>query len=341
MSNERGSRERGLTRREFLRTTAARAAGTAAMLTSGGAFLAGPSVPLPAPTMSGPRRRRYAIVGTGGRHYMYHDAILGRFAGTSELVGLCDTNAGRVRLSQDRARAKTGRTVPGYAAGDFDRMIAETKPDAVIVTTVDAFHHEYICRAMELGCDAITEKPMTNEAERCRRVLETLRTTGRRLRVTFNYRYSPPRTQVKDLLMSGVIGDILSVDFHWMLNTSHGADYFRRWHSQKRFSNGLMVHKATHHFDLINWWLSAVPVSVYATGKREFYTPQTARRFGLQGPHERCLTCPEKSACGFTLDLAANAGLCAAALQEWRGISSRPRSRAFRSRHHNPVPWRE
>jgi hypothetical protein len=109
--------------------------------------------------------------------------------------------------------------------------------------------------------------------------------------------------------MAGTIGDVLSVDFHWMLNTQHGTDYFRRWHSQKKFSNGLMCHKATHHFDLVNWWLSAIPVSVFATGKREFYTPEMARKLGLQGPHERCLTCPEKAACSFEMNLAGNAGL--------------------------------
>jgi hypothetical protein len=109
--------------------------------------------------------------------------------------------------------------------------------------------------------------------------------------------------------MGGVVGDILSVDFHWMLNTLHGTDYFRRWHAYKRMSGGLMVHKATHHFDLVNWWLSAVPVYVHATGKREFYTPAMAKRLGLSGPHERCRTCPEKAGCGFELDIAANAEL--------------------------------
>jgi hypothetical protein len=99
---------------------------------------------------------------------------------------------------------------------------------------------------MELGCDAISEKPMTNHEDKCRRILETIRKTGRKLRVTFNYRYSPPRTQVKDLLMSGIIGDVLSVDFHWMLNTHYGPDYFRRWHSEKRYSQGLQIHKATY-----------------------------------------------------------------------------------------------
>jgi predicted dehydrogenase len=185
-------------------------------------------------------------------------------------------------------------------------MIAETKPDVVIVTTKDATHNQYIVRAMELGCDVVTEKPMTTDENKCREIIEAQQRTGRHCRVTFNYRYSPHRTQVKDLLMSGVIGDILSVDFHWLLDTSHGADYFRRWHSHKENSGGLMVHKATHHFDLVNWWLSAVPVSVMAKGKRDFYTPKMAARFGLSGPHERCHTCPEKDKCTFFLDLAAD-----------------------------------
>jgi predicted dehydrogenase len=162
---------------------------------------------------------------------------------------------------------------------------------------------------MELGCDVITEKPLTIDETKCQRIIDTQRRTGQKCTVTFNYRYSPPRTQVKDLLMSSEIGDLLSVDFHWLLNTHHGADYFRRWHSQKKYSGGLMVHKATHHFDLVNWWLSAIPVSVFATGKREFYTPLTAKRLGLDGYHQRCHTCPEKEKCAFELSLAKNPGL--------------------------------
>jgi predicted dehydrogenase len=150
---------------------------------------------------------------------------------------------------------------------------------------------------------------MTNTAGRCQEILDAIAKTGRKCRVTFNYRYSPPRTQVKDLLMGGIVGDVLSVDFHWLLNTHHGADYFRRWHRQKKFSQGLMLHKATHHFDLANWWLGAVPTEVFATGKRDFYTPTMAKRMGLSGAHDRCLTCPEKEKCGFYLDLASNKAL--------------------------------
>ena len=83
--------------------------------------------------------------------------------------------------------------VPTYSSDDFDRMVEETEPDVVIVTTVDAFHHEYVVRAMELGCDAITEKPMTIDVEKCNLIIDTAKRTGRELRVAFNYRWPPAR----------------------------------------------------------------------------------------------------------------------------------------------------
>jgi predicted dehydrogenase len=289
-------------RRTFVKTLAAAGLGGTRLPSAAAAGTA------PGPVAE-PKRRRFAIVGCGVRHFMYHGAILGAYKDHAELVGLCDINPGRVQLSRRRAAERAGVDVPGYLAADFDRMVRETRPDVVVVTTVDAAHDDYIVRALDLGCDVITEKPMTTTAEKCQRVLDAKARTGRNVRVTFNYRYSPPRTQVKDLLMAGEIGDILSVDFHWLLDTMHGADYFRRWHSRKENSGGLMVHKATHHFDLVNWWLGAAPVAVTAVGKREFYTPAMARRMGLTSHHERCRACPERSACAFAFDLAGRPGL--------------------------------
>ncbi len=269
----------------------------------------GSSLAHSAEASSATRRKRYVIVGVGSRHQMYQDAIEKTYPQHAELVGVCDTNPGRLEVARARSTANGATPPPAYLAADFDQMLADTKPDAVIVTTIDATHDGYIKRAMNAGFDVITEKPMTTTAEKCQGILDTVKSTGRRLRVTFNYRYSPPRTQVKDILMSGEIGEVRSVDFHWMLNTHHGADYFRRWHGEKKNSGGLMIHKASHHFDLVNWWLGAIPVSVYATGKREFYTPEMAKRFGLQSHHERCHTCPEQDKCGFFFSLADNPGL--------------------------------
>jgi predicted dehydrogenase len=238
------------------------------------------------------RRRKFVIVGMGSRSRMYLTAITKTFAEGNELVGICDTNPGRLDLA---AKFVAPASKPKkYAAADFDKMMSSLKPDCVIVTTPDASHDEYIVRALDAGADCITEKPLTTTPEKAQRILDACKRNNRHVRVLFNYRYSPPRTQIKDLLMSNAIGDVLSVDFHWLLNTQHGADYFRRWHSQKNISGGLMVHKATHHFDLVNWWLGSDPEIVMAYGKKEFYTPKMAKRMGLTSHHERCRTCPEK-----------------------------------------------
>jgi len=239
---------------------------------------------------------------------MYRNAIISDFKATAELTALCDCNEGRLRLSQAKAK-QLGAEIKGYSAADFRKMIREQKPDCVIVTSKDNTHEKYICVAMEMGCDVITEKPMTIDEKKCRHILDTQKRTGQQCKVAFNYRYSPPRTQIKDLLMSGVIGEVLSVDFHWMLDIHHGADYFRRWHRNKKNSGGLMVHKATHHFDLLNWWLGTVPRRVFASGQRSFYVPNTAKRYGLTKRGERCRDCRSVAKCGFCLKLKDNENL--------------------------------
>lgn len=240
---------------------------------------------------------------------MFRNAILGKQSQAAELVGLCDINELRLALSRAEVSEIEDAEVAIYSAERFDEMLRETRPDCLIVTVPDCHHDEYVRRAMAAGIDVITEKPMTTTAEKCQAIFDAQKKTGRNLGVTFNYRYSPPRTQVKDLLMSGVIGEILTVEFHWLLNTRHGADYFRRWHRNKENSGGLLVHKATHHFDLVNWWLSDVPTSVYAEGDRQFYVPETAERLGLTERTERCHTCPHGESCDFALRLQDNTHL--------------------------------
>jgi len=225
-------------------------------------------------------QKRYALVGTGSRAEMYIRAITQGYPESAELVALCDLSQTRMDWYNQQLKAELGLSPrPTYLAGDFDRMIRENKPDVVIVTTIDRTHHEYITRAMELGCDVISEKPMTTDAEKLRLIFDTIDRTGRSLRVAFNYRYSPSYTALRDQIMKGAIGQPLLVDFSWMLDTSHGADYFRRWHRQKHNSGGLLVHKATHHFDLVNWWIHSYPHSVFALGKLAFYGRENAEAF--------------------------------------------------------------
>src|SRR5690606_34363223 len=128
-------------------------------------------------------------------------------------------------------------------------------------------------------------------------ILDAERKSGKRVTVTFNYRYSPHRAKIKELLLAERVGTITSVDFHWYLDVYHGADYFRRWHRLREKGGPLLVHKASHHFDLLNWWLDAEPEVVYAQGALEFY--------GKNGPfrHTNCRGCPHRDRCDFYWDI--------------------------------------
>ncbi len=224
---------------------------------------------------------RYALVGTGSRAGMYVDAITGDYKDVGALVALCDLSQTRMDWYNSQLAEHRGLPpCPTYAAARFDEMIAETRPDRVIVCTMDATHHTYIIRAMELGCDVICEKPLTIDLDKLKAIYAAIERTGKSLRVTFNYRYAPAYTRFRELIQQGAVGRPLAVDFSWMLDTSHGADYFRRWHREKQNSGGLLVHKATHHFDLVNWWIDSYPEQVFAMGDLLFYGRDNAAARG-------------------------------------------------------------
>jgi predicted dehydrogenase len=258
---------------------------------------------------------KIAIVGCGSRHQMFRDAVTEDYADRHEIVALCDSNPHRLSEAAKLVSKPGTNGVATYLAGDFDRLITEQRPDTVVVATPDFLHADYIVRAFEAGCDVICEKPLTIDLSRLKMIVDAQARTGRQVKVTFNYRYSPARTQIKELISSGAIGTVTAVDFRWHLDRVHGADYFRRWHRQKENSGGLLVHKSTHHFDLLNWWLGTVPTEVLASGRRVFYRPETAVEMGLQNRGPRCAICPVAEACPVRLDLAADEKLRALYLE--------------------------
>lgn len=150
---------------------------------------------------------------------------------------------------------------------------------------------------------------MTTDADRARRILDARRRTGREVRVAFNYRYNPVHSAVREILASGGIGEVGSVHFEWLLDLRHGADYFRRWHREKANSGGLMVHKSTHHFDLVNWWLGTRPETVYAQGGLFFYGDTAGGRRGLARPYTRAHGSPAARDDPFAVHLADSPAL--------------------------------
>jgi len=285
---ENNSNKNKFSRREFLATTGTIAAG---------ALLANP-LQAAFSKASAEKKLRLALVGTGIRGITYFGKyIVENYSDVCQFVALCDKNPGRLIFAQEHMGIKC----PTFT--NFDEMLEKVPIDLVFVTTVDATHDEFIVKALARNIDVATEKPMTTDELKCQRIIDAARRSDARLIMCFNYRYGQIFTKIKQSLLTQEIGDLTSVDFNWYLNTYHGASYFRRWHGQRKHSGSLLLHKAAHHFDLLNWWVGSDPVEVHALGGLEFYGKNNSFR------GERCMTCPHKEKCAFFWDITKD-NLC-------------------------------
>lgn len=259
---------------------------SAAATSDTGTAAADTAAALAAPGKDG--KARIALIGTGGRSEMYVRAIFGKHADTAELVAFSDVNPGRVEFYQKLVQ-ELGAPGPvaSFDPAELTSFVQANAIDRIIVTTPDYTHADYIVEGLRAGADVVVEKPLTIDAESCRRIVQAVHATGRNVVVTFNYRYSPRNSALKEIIQSGVIGKVTSIDFSWVLDTVHGADYFRRWHREKKNSGGLLIHKASHHFDLVNWWIDDVPERVFASGGLKFYGDRNAAERGLGPRPER------------------------------------------------------
>jgi predicted dehydrogenase len=240
-------------------------------------------------------KRRYVIVGVGNRGTtMWGRSLVAGWGDLVEMVGIADSNGARA----EAARAFIGTDAPIYPT--LGAALDAQRPDLVIVCTPDATHDDIVVEALEAGADVICEKPMATTREKIMRIRDAEARSGCRVDVSFNYRFAPTAARMKELIEEGAIGDVTSVDFHWYLDNIHGADYFRRWHAYTALSGSLFVHKATHHFDLLNWYLDSDPVEVKAFGELVHY--------GRNGPFRspRCKGCPHAGECPYYFDLDAD-----------------------------------
>lgn len=261
-------------------------------ITSISMLAASSAMPIHAFDFGKDEKLKVVLVGTGIRGTgFWGKRLVTEYSDILEFVGLCDLNPGRLKF----AKEYIGVSCDTFS--NFEEMVKSTKPDLVIVTTKDATHHEFIIKGLEMGCDVLTEKPLTTDETKCQAILDAEKKSDKKLIVGFNYRWSPYATKIKELLQSKSIGKLTSVDFHWYLNTYHGASYFRRWHGQMESGGSLWVHKATHHFDLLNWWINSDPEEVFAYGDLEHY--------GNNGPFRgsNCRSCDHKANCDYYWDI--------------------------------------
>lgn len=164
---------------------------------------------------------------------------------------------------------------------DYRDLLKDPEIDAVFIATPDFLHEEMAVAALEAGKAVYLEKPMAITIEGCDRVLETAMRTGSKLFIGHNMRHFPFVLKMKEVIDSGMIGE---VQCGWCRHfIGYGGDaYFRDWHSEQRYSNGLLLQKGAHDIDVMHWLMGGYTKSVVGMGMLSVYN-----RCGRRSPETK------------------------------------------------------
>ncbi|MBR7104233.1 MAG: Gfo/Idh/MocA family oxidoreductase [Lentisphaeria bacterium] len=153
---------------------------------------------------------------------------------------------------------------------DYRDLLKVKEIGAVIIATPDYLHEEMAVASLEAGKAVYLEKPMAITIEGCDRILETAMRTGSKLFIGHNMRHFPVVLKMKEIIDSGLIGEI---QVGWCRHfVNYGGDaYFRDWHSEQRYSNGLLLQKGAHDIDVMHWLMGSYTKSVVGMGMLSVY----------------------------------------------------------------------
>jgi predicted dehydrogenase len=163
-----------------------------------------------------------------------------------KLAAVCDNK-------KDRAEAKA-KEFDCTAYTDYEEMINNEQLDVVHVCTPHYLHPPMTIKALEKGCNVLTEKPMSTKYEDAVKMVETADRVGKTLGVIFQNRYNPGSVLAKKILDSGELGKVLGakLDVTWMRTDEYysKSDWKGTWDKE---GGGVMIDQAIHTFDLLRW----------------------------------------------------------------------------------------
>ncbi len=205
---------------------------------------------------------RLGIIGVAGRGALarhWHEP-----GGRSEVTAGADCNPAFL----DEFKANTA---PGaFTTTDYKKLLDRDDVDAVAITSPDFTHEEYAIEAFKAGKHVFTEKPMAITTEGCDRMLKAWASSGKKFMVGHNMRYMRIFRTMKEIVDSGVIGDIKAVWVRHFVGAG-GEFYYHDWHGRRDKSSGLLLQKGSHDIDMIHWITGSYTKKVAAFGGLDFY----------------------------------------------------------------------
>jgi len=242
--------------------------------------------------MKTPTRLKIAALGCGSRTKIYAQ-IAALMRDLYEFVAIADP----VPERRQAIKQLTGRSdIHEYASAE-DFLAEPKQADLVIIATQDHQHREQAIAAMERGYDLLLEKPIATSLEDVLAVERAAIELGRRVVVCHVLRYAPFYKKVKELIESGALGNVVSIQATEGVGTFHQAHSFVRGHwAREEESSPMILAKACHDLDILYWLANSRSRKVSSFAGVAFFKPENAP----SGATDNCMNgCPHVGACAF------------------------------------------
>lgn len=203
--------------------------------------------------------------------------------GKSVVVAGADIYPEKLKEFRDSVNAEAFVTL------DYRELLERNDIDAIAVTSPDYCHEEHAVAALEAGKHVFCEKPLAITVEGCDRILKAWKQSGKRLMVGFNMRYMNMFRTMKEIVDSGVIGEIKAVWVRHFVGLG-GYYYYHDWHANSKNTTSLLLQKGSHDIDMIHWITGRYATKVSAFGGLDYY--------GGDKPNDlTCPACDERKTC--------------------------------------------
>lgn len=228
---------------------------------------------------------RLGIIGVGARSNIveyWHQP-----GGRSVVTGAADINLKALSKFKDAINSDA------FVTTDYRELLAREDIDAVVILSPDHLHEEHVVAAFHAGKHVYCEKPLAITPEGCDRIMDEWKLSGKHLMIGFNMRYMSMYQTMKEIIDSGVIGDIKAVWVRHFVGLG-GFYYYHDWHGTRANTTSLLLQKASHDIDVIHWITGQYAKKVSAFGSLDYYGGDMPN--DLYCPDcERKDTCPDVS----------------------------------------------
>ena len=236
------------------------------------------------------KKLKVILIGAGNRGGVYTD-VMSDLPEQFQVVAVAEPRDSR------RERIQQKHNLPdNMCFTDYKPLLALGKiADIALIATMDRDHFEPAMMAIDLGYDLMLEKPITPTPEECIALTENAKKHGVRVVICTVLRYTPLFIKLKEIIDSGRIGRVMSINHEECVEFVHQSHSFVRgnWGNSER-SSVMLLQKSCHDMDILQWLLGKKCKKVQSFGSLSYFTAENAP----EGAPERCIEgCPVGDTC--------------------------------------------